>query len=165
LIESIIKLSHKDDYETPKKVFEYIEKYYLKGTFTIDLCATSHNTKCKKFILPEVNLFSQCDFKNKVCFMNPPYNKKSKNTRYSFEDFITFAKTIRDTCNSTVAVLCFSNISSSKYFKIIGETEEDRRRNDVELYFYPYRINFLDKGKPTGTPAFASMVVIFRSRK
>ena len=33
MIDAIKNLSHKDNWETPKEVFKYIQAYYLRGKF------------------------------------------------------------------------------------------------------------------------------------
>jgi len=177
MIEAVTKLIHKDDYETPPKDYKYICENYNVNPI-IDACATKDNAKCLEYITPEMDLFKQ---KLKDDFwMNAPYRKKGWQTnnkgkqnefrRFNYtgiEDFIKFAHDQHFLWNVTGTLLLFSNISSSDYFKrYIGETPQDRIDNEVEVYFYPNRINFLDNyHRPTGIPAFSSLVAIYREQE
>ena len=164
MIDAIKNLNHKDDWETPKEVFKYIEEYYLRGKFNIDLAADKQNTKCKEYIDEQTDLFDYdvSKLKNNNCWLNPPYSKKSKTKKYSLEDFFIKAMEIR-LLGNTVAILSFSNITSNRWFdELVGNTEFDRANNDVELYFVSNRIQFLNNGIVQSGNPFASMVVIFR---
>ncbi|MCH8847326.1 MAG: adenine methyltransferase, partial [Proteobacteria bacterium] len=63
------ELSLSDEWETPQWLFEELDSEFH---FTLDVCATSVNTKCTNFI--------ESDSLDKVwlgvCWMNPPYGRK-----------------------------------------------------------------------------------------
>lgn len=63
--------SKKIDWETPNNIFKYWDDIYH---FNLDVCAFSHNTKCKKFFTPEINGLNQV-WAPHICWMNPPYGK------------------------------------------------------------------------------------------
>lgn len=163
-------LTRTDNWETPQFIFEHIEKEYLKGKFSIDLCADLENSKCTKFIDESLNLFAinPYFFQNETAaFMNPPYRKKSKSTRYAFSDFMIYAESVRRKSNIDVACLVSANITSSETFQdLVGETEFDRQLNYNEIHFIPKRVKFLNESKQIEkNPSFSSMVIIFRGTK
>lgn len=68
-MESIF--SHKNTvWSTPQEFFDELDKEY---NFTLDVCATSENTKCKAFFSPEIDGLQQ-EWKG-TCWMNPPYGR------------------------------------------------------------------------------------------
>ena len=63
--------SKKHDWATPWPLFrEWDERF---GPFELDVCATAHNAKCKKFFSPEGDGLAQVW--HGVCWMNPPYGR------------------------------------------------------------------------------------------
>lgn len=63
--------SKTDQWETPQWLFDELNKEF---EFTLDVCATADNAKCKEFFSPEDDGLSQ-DWRG-VCWMNPPYGRK-----------------------------------------------------------------------------------------
>lgn len=63
--------SKTDQSETPQWLFDELNKEF---EFTLDVCATADNAKCKEFFSPEDDGLSQ-DWRG-VCWMNPPYGRK-----------------------------------------------------------------------------------------
>jgi len=165
-----INTKSRQDYETPNHDFEKIQKT-LSLKFTLDLCASKNNSKCEWFVPVDVDLFS-IDLKRARRFyhtdlwMNPPYQSGNKYEK-GVADFLAKAEEIRTMCKSNVAVLVNSNITSAKYFSdIIGATESERKRNNIELYFPEGRIKFMLEKKECNSNPLASMVVLFkRGRK
>lgn len=64
--------SPKLDYETPWELFNPIDEVFA---FTLDVCASEENTKCKYYYDVEVNGLS-CSWKDERCWLNPPYTAK-----------------------------------------------------------------------------------------
>lgn len=172
--QAMIKLTGKDDWGTPINVYHYIEKEYVKKQFQLDACASDYNFKHQNYYSKKDNMFSkQLDC---TTFMNPIYGKKGWKTdkktnqktfnEYGTGDFIEFAHKQHFKHDSTIAILVFSNVSSSDYFqKYVGATPEIRKRNECEVFFYPKRISFLDSNKKTvGMPSLASMVIVYDKR-
>lgn len=57
-----------DDWETPHDLFAALDREF---TFTLDLAALPHNTKCARFFAPGENALKQTW--DGVCWLNPPY--------------------------------------------------------------------------------------------
>ena len=57
-----------NDWETPQWLFDLLNKEFK---FTLDVCATKKNTKCKRYYTPKDNGLKQ-NWKG-TCWMNPPY--------------------------------------------------------------------------------------------
>jgi len=163
-----INTQSRQDYETPDHIFKQIQKT-LGLKFTLDLCANKQNTKCDMYISENIDLFhidlyKLSDLCNRDLWMNPPYRRNSKSEK-GVADFLYKADEIRTRCKSNVAVLVSSNITSTKFFAdIVGVTEEERRMNDIELYFVKGRVRFLLDKKECNTNPLASMIVLFRRR-
>lgn len=58
----------RQDWETPFELFDALNAEF---NFTTDVCATSENTKCKRWFTPEVDGLKQKW--DGVCWMNPPF--------------------------------------------------------------------------------------------
>lgn len=58
------------DWETPQWLFDQLHREFH---FTIDLCATKENAKCKRFYTIEQDALRQ-EWRG-VCWMNPPYGR------------------------------------------------------------------------------------------
>lgn len=156
MIKAITTLSGKADWETPTKTIQWIEKQ-TGITPKIDVCATKYNRKYPKYITPQKDIFKteiNDDF-----FCNPPYLKGvvDKFVEYCYQQ--SFRNRVNGIC------LIFANTCSTKYWKnFIGNTPQDRRTRNCELYFPPERVRFEVNHKPVGTPPFASVVVVWRNR-
>ncbi len=64
--------SKSDDWETPQDFFDEIQKEFK---LNLDVCADFGNTKLKSFITKEADGL-QVSWKNKKCWMNPPYGRE-----------------------------------------------------------------------------------------
>ena len=53
---------------------EFFEEWDAKYHFTLDVCATAENTKCKRYFTREDDGLSQ-EWEG-VCWMNPPYGRE-----------------------------------------------------------------------------------------
>jgi phage N-6-adenine-methyltransferase len=58
---------------TPQWLFDTLNSHYQ---FTLDVCATKENAKCKNYFSPEQDGLRQ-PWKG-ICWMNPPYGKEIK---------------------------------------------------------------------------------------
>jgi len=74
MIDKVLFSSDKMDWETPDDFFD--EQHERHG-FTLDVCASTDNTKCDKFIDAETNALV-VDWGKNVCWMNPPYGRALK---------------------------------------------------------------------------------------
>jgi len=95
--------SLRDDWETPKWLFEKLDKQY---NFRFDCCASKENKKCE---------FWESDFLNRnlinkenVCWMNPPFSKAKE----MFKHFLKIVK-------KGVAIYRCDNMETSIYQDII----------------------------------------------
>lgn len=62
--------SKTDMWSTPQDLFDRYHKMYA---FTLDVCATAENAKCKKFYTKEMDGLKQ-EWSG-ACWMNPPYGR------------------------------------------------------------------------------------------
>lgn len=69
-MDKVLFTSNKSDWETPPELFNLLDQDYH---FTLDVCATEQNAKCKEYITPEQDAFVQPW--TGVCWMNPPYGR------------------------------------------------------------------------------------------
>lgn len=60
------------DWATPWPLFKKYDAIY---GFTLDVCATEDNTKCRRFFTPEIDGLAQ-DWSGDVCWVNPPFGKE-----------------------------------------------------------------------------------------
>ncbi|MBQ6503243.1 MAG: hypothetical protein IJI57_04955 [Flexilinea sp.] len=65
--------SGKDDWGTPKKLFEYLDKEWH---FELDPCANDRNHLCEKYYTKAEDGLSQ-DWEGKRVYMNPPYGRET----------------------------------------------------------------------------------------
>lgn len=73
--------SNRQDWETPNYLFNYCQTvlnavYEGSGPFTVDLAAENHNKKVEHYL--EDIFAPECDLKDAVGFMNPPFSNKSE---------------------------------------------------------------------------------------
>ena len=66
--------SQTDEWETPQHVFDKLNEEF---NFTLDVCATEENAKCKQYFTKETDGLLQQWTPNR-CFMNPPYGRQIK---------------------------------------------------------------------------------------
>jgi phage N-6-adenine-methyltransferase len=62
--------SARGDWETPPALFQALDREFA---FTLDVCASRHNRKCRRHFTPEVNGLRQRW--RGACWMNPPYGR------------------------------------------------------------------------------------------
>jgi phage N-6-adenine-methyltransferase len=82
-------LSHKQDWETPRSIFEPLNKEFH---FTLDTCATADNAKCEKYFTLEENGLKQ-EWQG-VCWMNPPFGDKAKWIKKAFKESVKGATVV-----------------------------------------------------------------------
>lgn len=62
--------SGKDDWETPKDLFDKLNEEF---GFTLDACATDENAKCSHYFTEDTDGLSQ-DWQGQTVYCNPPYS-------------------------------------------------------------------------------------------
>lgn len=73
--------SKRQDWETPDEVFFPLNEEF---NFTLDVCATKENAKCKNFFSVEENGLKQSW--TGICWMNPPFGIQGKWVKKAFEE-------------------------------------------------------------------------------
>ena len=67
----MIELSHNTTWETPQAFYDVLHGEF---NFTVDVCALSHNAKCKRYFTPMEDGLKQ-DWTGHTFWMNPPYGR------------------------------------------------------------------------------------------
>ena len=134
-----IFLHQSDEWETPKEIFEVLDKEFH---FTLDPCATKENAKCERYYTIEEDGLTK-DWGGEVVYCNPPYSKIKDWVKKSYEE----------SCKeNTIVVLLIPSRTDTKYF-------HEYIYHRSEIRFFRGRIKFSNKG----SAPFPSMVAIFRA--
>jgi len=139
-----------DEWETPWEVFRYFDNIYH---YTIDVCASPANTKCRMFYTKEMNgLIREWDG---VVWCNPPYTKN--------QGFIWVKKGIKE---------LETNEKCRSISYLLPVRTDTRLWHNIILcsaniiYFIQGRIAFLRPDRQSPNPApFPSCVVVFEKNK
>lgn len=99
--------SKSEDWATPQAFFDGIAQYI---PFTLDVCATAENAKCKAYYTKSDNALSK-HWKG-VCWMNPPYGR-------GVGAWVEKARVESDRWNSTVVCLLPSRTDVGWFHDII----------------------------------------------
>lgn len=130
-----------DNWETPQWLFD---KLNAEFHFTWDVCATANNKKCLNFWPEELNGLKR--EWGKVNWCNPPYSDQMPwAKRADFEAKLG---------GGTTVMLCMCD-TSTQFFKFCALRADEIRLLDA-------RVKFVGA---TGSPRFASMVVVFRPKE
>jgi len=128
--------SERTTWETPPDVFDKLDAEF---GFTLDVCATADNAKCKRYFTPDDDGLSQ-DWGRETCWMNPPYGREiGEWIRKAYES------------NALVVALLPARTDTKWFHNYIYEK--------ASIRFIKGRIRFV--GATSGAP-FPSMVVIWR---
>jgi len=134
--------SRTEEWATPQYVFDWLASQF---NFTLDVCATRENAKCKKFYSKTEDGLKQkwyLDSGGGDVFMNPPYGKEIYKWMY---------KAMKE--GELVTVVCLVHArTDTKWF-------HETVVNADEVWFVKGRLKFGD-GKQSAP--FPSCVVIFR---
>ena len=126
-----------DEWETPQWLFD---KLNAEFHFTWDVCATANNKKCRDFW--PIELDGLIKPWGKVNWCNPPYSKQMPWVQKAREE----------SCRGNTTVLLMMCDTSTNVFKYCATFADEIRLLDR-------RIKFVGA---TGSPRFASMIVVFR---
>lgn len=132
-------LSTTNEWATPQAFFDILD---MEFGFTLDPCATTENTKCKKFFTQEDDGLLQ-SWDNEIVFCNPPYGTVLKH-------WVKKASEAR----GGVVVMLIPSRTDTRYFH-----DYIYKRDNVEIRFLKGRLKF---GGATNSAPFPSMVVIFK---
>lgn len=134
-----IKPTSSDEWETPKDLFEKLNKQY---NFHLDLCATHENHKCEKYYTKEQDGLKQ-EWAG-VCWCNPPYSNVKAWVK----------KAYNEAQKGTVIVMLIPARTDTRWFH-----EYIYQMYGVEVEFLKGRLKF--SGSKWNAP-FPSMIVTFR---
>ena len=73
--------SENESWETPESVFRPLDDEFH---FTLDVCATPENTKCRRFLTRQEDGLSQNW--SGVCWMNPPFGEQRKWVEKAYQE-------------------------------------------------------------------------------
>jgi len=132
----------KEEWATPQAFFDELDKEF---EFTLDVCAAAWNHKCYVYFDKSDDGLSM-DWRNEVCWMNPPYTRGiiNKWMKKAWESSLAGA---------TVVCLVPSRTSAAWFqdYALKGE-----------LRFPRGRLSFVHQNGSTGQCRICSTVVIFR---
>lgn len=135
--------SDRGDWETPPKFFAKLDAEFH---FTLDVCASKHNAKCKRYFTKEQNSLTkdwQKAARGGACFMNPPYG----------DEIPAWVKKAAESGALVVGLLPAR--TDTRWF-------HDHVYGKAELRFVKGRIHFV--GGKYGAP-FPSVIAIWRPRQ
>lgn len=125
------------EWETPQELFNQLDKEFR---FTLDVCATKENAKCKKYFTKASNGLAQ-SWQNESVFMNPPYGRE-------------IGKWVKK-ISEEGGVALFPARTDTKWF----HEYIYNKINEVEIIFLKGRLKF---GKSKNSAPFPSMIVIWK---
>lgn len=134
----ILKPLARNDYATPQEFFDLLDAEFH---FTLDVCATVNNAKCKTFFSPAENGLRQ-DWGENVCWMNPPYGRGI--------DVYQWVQKAYKASKSAVVVCLLRSSTETKWF-------HDFCLRANEIRFIKDRLHF------EGRANHANMIVVFRN--
>jgi site-specific DNA-methyltransferase (adenine-specific) len=135
--------SDKQNWETPKHVFDYFNNIYH---FTLDAAADDENHKCEKYYTERQDGLKQ-DWKDEVVWVNPPYSDCKSWIRKAYEECCS--------CDNTlVALLIPARTDTKAWF--------DYCQFAHTIYFLKGRVKFV--GGKSSAP-FPSAVVVFKKEE
>ena len=140
MINAGLFTSLKDDWETPRDVFDALNEEF---SFTLDPCSTDENAKCPKHYTRGQDGLAQ-DWTGERVFMNPPYGRE-------------IAAWIEKAATSKALVVgLLPARTDTRYFHrwIYGK---------AELRFIKGRLKFERGGVPGQSAPFPSMVAIWHN--
>jgi phage N-6-adenine-methyltransferase len=147
MITSGMMTSKTDLWSTPQDFFDKLDAEFH---FTLDVCATKDNAKCKDFIAPEDDGLRQ-PWRG-ICWMNPPYGNAISKWMKKAYDSAHMEKDYCDYWACTVVCLVPARTDTAWWhdFAMKGE-----------IRFIRGRLKF---GNSKNSAPFPSAVVIFRPK-
>lgn len=140
--------SKKDDWETPKELYEELNREFH---FTLDAASSDQNHKAEKYYTQLDDGLAQ-NWAGEVVWCNPPYG------RLETARWVAKAYHECEEHGATVVMLLASRTDTRWFHDYIYGKQEIR--------FVKGRLRFEQNGEPSKQCAtFASMIVIFRPRR
>ena len=138
MINPTLYSSRSEEWATPQDFFDKLNDEFH---FTIDVCATPNNAKCKRYYTEKEDGLLQ-DWSGETVWMNPPYGRKvGAWVKKAYES------------NTTVVVLIHSR-TDTRWF-------QDWVYHKAELRFVRGRLKFGDSKQ---SAPFPSLVAIYRQK-
>jgi len=128
------------DWETPQFIYDSLAAEF---GFTVDACADSHNTKCKRFWSESDNGMAQ-DWSDEIVWMNPPYNRVEQWMQKAWQE---------SRRGATVVCLVPARTDSIWWHRYAMKGE---------IRLFTQRLKFKKGGKRSDVAPFPSSLVIFR---
>lgn len=72
MVGKVLFSNDRDDWETPQGFFDTLNNVF---SFTLDACASTHNTKCMKFFTREDDALTKDWARYGRVWLNPPYGR------------------------------------------------------------------------------------------
>lgn len=135
--------SNTPEWSTPPQLFDELDKEFH---FTLDVCATKENAKCKRYFTKEDDGLKQSwsatyqDWKRPMCWMNPPYGRE-------------IGKWVEKASHNQVVCLLPARTDTRWFHDYIYNKPK------VEIRFIKGRLKF---GGSKNSAPFPSMIVIFK---
>jgi len=130
------------EWATPQ---EFFDKLHEEFNFTLDVCATNSNAKCKNFYTQAEDGLAQPWLG--VCWCNPPYGREIK-------FWVEKAMRAAHSGDATVVCLVPARTDTHWWHDFVSQADEIR--------FVKGRLKF---GGHSNSAPFPSAVVVFRARK
>lgn len=126
-------------WETPPDFFEAVNRGF---NFSLDVCASDHNTKCVRYFTEETNGLAQ-SWQGETCWMNPPYGRVIGNW---------MKKAAEESAQGNCTVVCLVPARTDTRWW------HDYVTQAYKVVFLKRRLHFV--GAPAAAP-FPSALVIF----
>lgn len=139
MVSKALYSSKSDEWATPQDTFDRLNEEFC---FTLDVCATNENHKCKKYFTIKDDGLTQ-DWGGETVFCNPPYSNIAQWTKKCHDEGIK---------PNTIVVMLIPARTDTKYF-------HNYIYHRSEIRFIKGRLKF---GNAKNSAPFPSMIVIFR---
>ena len=127
---------HNEDYGTPDSLFKPLDREFR---FSVDLMASSENTKCTSYITKEMNTFKVDWASYGTCgFCNPPYFQEI------IEKVIIRALLFCDLCCFTTVLVLPSNKTEQLWWhKYIWDNSKNKPYDNIFIRYVIKRVKFI----------------------
>jgi phage N-6-adenine-methyltransferase len=131
------------EWATPPEVFDPLDREF---NFTLDVCATPENAKCRRFFTETDNGLER-DWRDDRCWMNPPYGR----------EVYAWTRKAREAAARGALVVGLLPASCD-----LAWWHDDVLGAGAEVRYIRGRVRFLTGGPYRASGFFASVVVVWR---
>lgn len=143
---------HVDDRALPQSDFDVL---FSEFKFSIDVAASSENTKCKRFITEAENGLV-ASWAGERVYCNPPYSDISPWIRKAWEERQA----------EIIVMLLPANRTEQTWWKTLVEPYRDKTGTPLTTRFLPGRLRFLKPGQteigPNERPPFGCVLLVWK---